>query len=214
MSLSFTIIGNVVLAALAVGFFIALRKSKRRLAIVVVMVGLGWIINVATLVIASSSSSAPSWFTPYAPAIDTQAQWQIQGYHSDEDSASRFVLAVGVGTTKSHDYSFWLDKLSWKQIRSSDLQAMFGKNATLLISNKNSVANPVFYDLAIPNTIDTNMTATRVGYGQGNPENLVDSVVSLQKGTTLHLIFVANRPTQWVGTSTDMQNQTVTFTFR
>lgn len=156
---------------------------------------------------------AQSWFTPYAPAIETQAQWQIQGYHLDEDSANRFALDVGLGTSKPQDYSFWLDKLSWKQITSSDYQAMFGKSATMLISNNNSIDNQVLYDLVIPDTIDTKIPATKVGYGQGNPENLVESVVSLQKENTLHLIIIANKPIQWVRTSTDKDNQTVTFTW-
>jgi len=65
----------------------------------------------------------------------------------------------------------------------------------------------------IPNTLDTVMPATKLGYGNGDPRNLVDSIISLHEGNSEHIVIIANTPIQWTETTVAPKAQTVSFTW-
>lgn len=171
-----------------------------------------FVIIVSMLALAGCSGSKP-WFTPHSPHIGVKEQWQIQGFHLSVDSPEQFTFDIGLAE-KSPDYSFWQHKLSWQEISTIKAQTLFGKTTIekLLLGNTAS-KNPILYDLMIPNTLDTMMPATKLGYGNGDPKNLVDSIVSLHEGDTEHIVIIANNPIQWTDTSVDPKAQIVSFTW-
>ncbi|KLU62366.1 hypothetical protein CEB3_c12270 [Peptococcaceae bacterium CEB3] len=209
------IAGNLVLAAVSFGLYFMFRKSKRRLSIVLVVLGLGCVVNAVLFSTPIFTHPKPPWFTPRAALLGVQEQWQIQQYHVDADSPQQFTLDLGLAyNIAPADYSFWLEKLSWHKISTSECETLFGKTTTdKLILTHNSSKKPILYDFVIPGALDDADPATKVGYGLGNPKNVVDSVVSLPQGNTLHLLIIANTPIQWTATSVDPKAQTVSFTW-
>lgn len=215
MRISYMLAWNLVLAAVAFGLYFIFRNSKRRLSIVLVVLSLGWVVNAVVFSLLGFTNPKPSWFTPHGAIMGVQEQWQIQQYHVGVDSPQQFKLDLGLAyNVTPADYSFWLEKLSWREISTSDCETLFGKTTTdEVILMNNSSKKPIIYDLVIPGALDEANPATKVSYGRGNPKNLVDSAVSLPEGNTLHLLIIANTPIQWTATLVDPKAQTVSFTW-